>query len=327
MNRTVAVHVARRSYQRFVWFFVMALTVHLPLSAHRYTEPQASGLRETYTWIKMRAEESFRREYPNLQLPSNESVDFSMLQLQWLDSDSAISNHGHTKQQLFVALAFQVVSVREVLTRAGYPAAIWATRLATFEKKFVAAISRLPLAEDVISRCVLAAIPGGKRLFDSLIRESWSDPMDIDPGSRREMAMAMLACEEDSPIIEEMDGEVTALVTRMSAYRSRNRSRVPPIELNKGIGGTSPAAVQIVWHPEQGQLRVITKFDHDLCTWLKLNADDPRQCTQWRDVLGDELGPASEYRYFARWPNGRTRTGQISVTFSDDKKRWTLSEP
>lgn len=328
MKHTAAVREARGSLLRIAWVFAMAIAAHTPLSAHRYTEPQASDLRDTYSWIKERAQESFRREFANLRLAKNEPVDFAVLQLQWLDSDSAMHKHGGpTKQQLFVALAFQVVSVREVLTRAGYPTSQWAARLATFEEKYIAAISRLPSVRDVIQRCALAAAPEGRPFFDRLLREQWTEPMDFDPGPQRDMALAMLDCEQDAPIIEDMEGEIEALLTLMSAYQSRNPSKAAPIEFQGAYGGTVPAAVRIVWRPERGELRVITNFDYDLCARLALDADDPRQCARWRDVLGDELEQASEYRYFARWPDGRTRSGTISVKFSDDRKDWILSAP
>ena len=299
----------------------LLLSLHFGSFAQRFSETSPEATRETYFWIKRQVFESFSRLFSKIDVPRNEPFDFPGFRLYWMDMDARSLNHGQTRDDLLHVLAIDVISLREIFLRAGYPKTVWGDPLIAFEDKYMRAIANQAPALDAIRRCVNPSRSESAR-FDEILAmpQSSASNRPDDLGSRIDECG-----HRDSPLVEAMDSDMQKIFAVVADYEKLHRGQVAAIDSINEIGGTVPATLLLDWSPTRGILRVIPTFYYRLCQFRKVDPDDPAKCPNWTDVSGDELEGAGIYNFSARWPDGRTRSGQIAVTFEATGKHWRIS--
>lgn len=299
----------------------LLLAAHAHAVAQRFSETSPEATRETYFWIKRQVSENFSRLYSTIVVARNEPFDFPEFRLNWMDMDAGSSIHGLARDDLMHVLAIDVISLREIVQRAGYPKAVWGDPLIAFEDKYMRAIANQPPALHVIKQCVNPSRNESVR-FDEILALPESNALNRTDDLR---ARIDDCGHRDSPLVEAMDSDMQKIFAVVADYEKSHRGQVTPIDSLNEIGGTVPATLVLDWSPTRGILRVIPSFYYRLCQFRKVDPEDPGKCPNWADVSGDELEGAGNYNFNARWPDGRTRSGQVAVTFEATGKHWRIS--
>lgn len=281
-----------------------------------------------YYWIKNQLKQSFDKHYPGLQLVPVETFSLPNFIFDWQVSEDwvARSQGGVTRDDLLTEIAVRVTVWKRVLPLLGYPRSVWSDDLRNYENQAVEAVLARPPAAEVVWACFSRSFPHDRRWFDQQL----PSPSDVRfPPSERDEArfQARDLCEENDPLTLAIAGTMMKpLLAKLASYRrSQPRTKTVPIEIeSSGIGGATPQTREIFWEPTSGKLRMIPLHYYMLCERRKLNAEDPQRCAQWLDVLGTTVEGIGVYRFFARWPDGATRSGQVEIKDGDTARRWVL---
>ncbi len=109
--------------------------------------------------------------------------------------------------------------------------------------------------------------------------------------------------------------EIKILLEAMDDFRRKSNAALPEVDYTWGCGGPG-VLLKIKTVPSGGQVWVIPKFFHTLCSKQHLDADDPDQCNHGQDYSdGADTGLIGTYRYVVTWPGGLRKKG--TQTFGD----------
>lgn len=290
-------------------------------SAALATEIEPSSVRATYFWMKRKVQASFVKCCSQLEAKRGEPFRLDELMLWWQNTDSAITHHGVSREEVLAVLASQVIASREVASATGYPKTLWLNELINIEEDFLGRIERTQSARDVLWDCVRVSSTLGESEFHALI-----DQRGMGHQSKRDSDIEEVIsdCIQDSPVIEEMDRAFEKFYEKLDNYAEQNPKNVSALE-RREIGGELAFWVSIDWSPTKGSLRVIPLFYFQLCALRAIDPHDPIGCPQWREVLDSEIYGGGDYRFLATWPNGRSRSGQLSISLRDKGRKWLLA--
>jgi hypothetical protein len=117
------------------------------------------------------------------------------------------------------------------------------------------------------------------------------------------------------------------LVTALNGYRLKSRPSPKEI-VAKGGCGAGEISVHVSLQPPNGRVFFIPQFFYQLCQMQQLDPDNPDRCDRWHETLDGQLAYlAGYYRYLARWPDGATRKGTISVKVNSANTAVVIRKP
>ncbi len=115
-----------------------------------------------------------------------------------------------------------------------------------------------------------------------------------------------------------LDSSLKRLAAALNRYRQKSHTSLPKIIIAGGYGAGEVGA-KVSTEPPGGQVLFIPCFFYELCKAQKLNPDDPDSCDRWREAIDGILVPViGDYVYVARWADGTTKRGKISVRFLEE---------
>ncbi|HKD06112.1 MAG TPA: hypothetical protein VKB79_09440 [Bryobacteraceae bacterium] len=117
------------------------------------------------------------------------------------------------------------------------------------------------------------------------------------------------------------------LVAALNGYRRQSRPSLKEVVARGGCGA-GEISVRVSLEPRNGRVFFIPVFFYQLCQMQQLDPDNPDRCDRWHEALDGQLTYlAGYYRYLARWPDGATRKGTISVTLKNADTAVVIRKP
>jgi hypothetical protein len=117
------------------------------------------------------------------------------------------------------------------------------------------------------------------------------------------------------------------LVAALNDFRRQSRQSLKEVVAEGGCGA-GEISVHVSLEPRNGRVFFIPLFFYQLCQMQQLDPDNPDRCDRWHEALDGQLAYlAGYYRYLARWPDGATRKGTISVKVNDADKTVVIRKP
>lgn len=193
-------------------------------------------------------------------------------------------------------IALEISRMRSELERLGYPAAVYAGPLATYERHLVERATARTDAEVLLS----VGLEADENL-DIPFDES-APPMPDEPP------------EADYPPEFELGAAI-------EANRKRMAPALPMVVADGGCGDAPPAPVIVHTEPPGGTVMLISAFAFKVCT-RKLPDPWDRFACRWNEV---ETGKPTEIRgrnvFQIRWPDGTERRGirEFQLNYNSDE--------
>ena len=287
--------------------FWAAVSLTSSAMAASSSEIVKSHTRATYSFIKsVVADEQKKPESKNVLSGPNISRSDAEYELEanfdecGLVTESILSTSYHKysdSNRLFILaiLAMDVTSWARDFSKIGYPKAVWASRLQTFEEK------QLHLIEG---------------LSEQQLKNRLTD-QPVHPASVNDAYSSL-----EKSYREDVAKDI---VSGLNSYRSTTKAAIPKIVMGGPGCGAGGLTVTISTEPKGGQINVIPVFFYKLCkSQPGVNVDDPSSCDRWREIPdGFSSQMAGDYFYNVRWPNGLHREGTLlfnSMGDGDKKK-------
>lgn len=169
---------------------------------------------------------------------------------------------------------------------------------------------------------------------------TWSETLEKFPKSTWQAAIANYERDELDRRLKDtgsIEGSLDTYAKRKTAFlkslapvlnAARATDPTLPKVIVEGGCGAGEIPVKIVTDPRGAQVLFIPSFFHELCRAQKLDPDDPARCTRWREALDGSLTHvAGDYFYVAKWADGTTRRGKLSITGAQEGGTITLGKP
>jgi hypothetical protein len=117
------------------------------------------------------------------------------------------------------------------------------------------------------------------------------------------------------------------LVAALNDHRRQSGPSLKEVVAEGGCGG-GEISVHVSLEPRNGRVFFIPLFFYQLCQMQQLDPDNPDRYDRWHESLDGQLAYlAGYYRYLARWPDGATRKGTISVTLKNADTNVVIRKP
>lgn len=202
------------------------------------------------------------------------------------DADKATQRYGDT--------ALEIARIHRDLMTLGYPPAVYAEPLATYERSLVEQATARS-EEEVLMRLGIAP------------EESYDPAAELPP-----------------PMIEESEPGAepdAVLAATIEANRKRLAPKLPVVIAEGGCGDAPPAPVIVRTEPPGGNVMLISAFAFKVCT-RKLADPWDRFACRWTEVETDkptEIRGRSVYQI--RWPDGTERRGtrKFDLNYNSDE--------
>jgi hypothetical protein len=153
------------------------------------------------------------------------------------------------------------------------------------------------------------------RLLQKFPRQIWEGPARNFEAQELGRIVAERTLPQDYQ--DKREALLKALEPPLNAARRANAS-LPQVTVDGGCGA-GDISVNIETDPPGGQVLFIPTFFYELCKAQKLSPDDTERCNHWREAVSGAISSVSgDYVYVARWPDGATRRGKLSISPGQD---------
>ena len=124
----------------------------------------------------------------------------------------------------------------------------------------------------------------------------------------------------DARLQARRQGFMKEFATRLSSYQQSHPSlgRVVNDGSCHRYASAGNLSLRIETDPTGGSVFLIPTFFYELCRAQNIDPDDTQRCNRWREAISGRTASVSgDYLYVARWSDGATRRGKLSVIEQD----------